>query len=66
MGLAPTAVETPDGRPFILNWHPNFFVKAGYRAADVRLSPSVPAAANPEIIAEPANVVYFIADSVPR
>lgn len=64
MGLAPTVIEMPNDRLFILNWRPNFLVKDGLRAGDARVSRRrLGSGETPEIVSAPTKeVVYFIVD----
>lgn len=61
MGLAPTPIEMPDGRYFVLNYSPEFLVCPGYAAADARLADAVPSGITPEIINSPEGLTYFLA-----
>jgi hypothetical protein len=64
MGFAPTVIEMPEGRFFILNWRPNFLVKDGLRAEEARVSRRrLGPGETPEIVSAPTKeMVYFIAD----
>ncbi|MGH7740077.1 MAG: hypothetical protein ACREL1_08025 [bacterium] len=64
-GVAPTPVQSPDGKTFLLNWTVNFFDRDGLFGKDLRTASS-PSKRAP-IVAEPlAKMTFILADGSPR
>lgn len=63
MGSAPTIIEMPDSRLFVLNWRPEFLIEDGYDAGQAKISVRRPDMSKvSQVTALPANVIYFVAD----
>jgi hypothetical protein len=62
-GFAPTPIEMPGGRAFVLNCQPEFLVQDGCRASEARLLGHYPEhSRKADVISRPDDVTYFIAD----
>ena len=61
MGFAPTAVEDPSGRMFLLNWSADVFDYDGVRGKDIQLSDRPwPVNPRPPVVSEPRDRITYV------
>ncbi|WP_425995656.1 hypothetical protein [Caulobacter sp. DWR1-3-2b1] len=61
MGYAPTLIEMPDGKQFILNWTQSFLILPGYVASEARVVRGRPDP-GATFVESPEKITYFVAD----